>query len=259
MRYPRIIPVLLLDRDRRLVKTVGFGKRTYIGDPFNVLRLFNEKEVTEIIVLDIDATVDNREPDLGFVAELASECFVPLSYGGGLHTIELCEKIVSSGVEKLVIGTKAQDTAFVGAVSKSLGAQAVIGCVDYRGCGPTAQVYCRSGQLHVKVSIEETVETLASAGCGEVILQSIDLDGMRCGFDLSTISWMGQSLAVPLIALGGAGDADHLAHGLRAGASAVASGSAFSFIGRLRAVLISYPEPTWIETLALDLSEVEAR
>lgn len=254
MARPRIIPVLTLDRNRRLVKTVGFGARTYIGDPFNVLRLFNEKEVDEIVVLDIDASVDNRAPDLGFISELASECFVPLSYGGGLRSAPLCEALAAKGVEKLVIGSQGDDAAFVAAVSAALGAQAVIGCVDYRGSGAAAQVFRRSGRDRVPGSLADAAARLCAAGCGEVILQSIDLDGMRRGFDLATISRLAPQLSVPVIALGGAGEADHLARGLRAGASAAASGSAFSFIGRLRAVLISYPEPAWMDALARELA-----
>lgn len=251
MARPRIIPVLLLDRERRLVKTVCFGPRTYIGDPFNVLRLFNEKEVDEIIILDIDASIDGREPDLGFVAELAAECFVPLSYGGGLRTPGLCEGLVAKGVEKLVIGAMVGDPAFIGAVSRSLGSQAVIGCVDYRGSGRMAQAYRRSGKVHAEGNLAAAVQSLVDAGCGEVILQAIELDGTRRGFDLQTIDWLAPQFAVPLIALGGGGEANHLANVLQAGASAAASGSAFCFIGRLRAVLVSYPEPAWIENLAL--------
>lgn len=254
MARPRIIPVLLLDRDRRLVKTIGFGKRTYIGDPFNVLRLFNEKEVDEIVVLDIDATPDGRAPDLGFVAELAAECFVPLSYGGGLRSARQCEEIAAKGIEKLVIGAMGGDEGFVAAASASLGAQAVIGCLDYRGSGATAQVRRRS----VAGSLAAAAQRLCDAGCGEVILQSMDRDGMRAGYDLETIRQIAPYLSVPVIALGGAGDAGHLAPALRAGASAAASGSAFSFIGPLRAVLVSYPDPQWIDALARELVEGQA-
>jgi cyclase len=249
---------LLLDRDRRLVKSVAFGERTYIGDPFNAVRLFNEKEVDEIVIMDIDATLDNRTPDVGFVAELASECFVPLSYGGGLRSARMCETLAAQGVEKLVIGTMGYDPAFIGAVSAALGAQAVVGCVDYRGSGTLAQVHRRAGQVPVPGGIADAANRLCAAGCGEVILQSIDLDGMRRGFDLSTLAQIAPTLSVPVIALGGAGVADDLAHALQAGASAAASGSAFSFIGRLRAVLISYPESDWIDALARDLIRARA-
>lgn len=255
MARPRLIPVLLLDRDRRLVKTVGFNSRTYIGDPFNVLRLFNEKEVDEIVVLDIDATIDDRAPDLGFIAELASECFVPLSYGGGLRTARLCEEVAAKGIEKLVIGAMGVDEDFVASVSASLGAQAVIGCLDYHGSGAGAQVKRPLGPAQGSGPLLETAQRLCAAGCGELILQSVVHDGTRAGYDLDTIAFVAPKLPVPVIALGGAGEAEHLASALRAGASAAASGSAFSFIGPLRAVLVTYPEPAWIEGLSRDLSE----
>jgi imidazole glycerol-phosphate synthase subunit HisF len=251
---PRLIPVLLLDRDRRLIKTVAFGSRTYIGDPFNALRLFNEKEVDEIVILDIDATTDGRQPDPGFITELASECFVPLSYGGGLASAAVCEGLSSRGIEKLVFGTQALDDGLVRQVSARLGAQAVIGCIDYRGAGPQARTYCRSGKNDMGVSVEGAAAQMVAAGCGELILQSIDRDGARNGYDLPTVSSVAPGLPVPLVALGGAAGLADFAPVLQAGASAAASGSAFCLIGRLRAVLISYPEPPEITQLGRDLT-----
>jgi cyclase len=251
---PRLIPVLLLDRNRRLVKTVAFGQRTYIGDPFNVLRLFNEKEVDEIVILDIDATTDGRQPDPGFLTELASECFVPLSYGGGLASVTVCEALSSRGIEKLVFGTRALDEELVRQVSAILGAQAVIGCIDYRGEGPQARTYCRSGMNDMGVSVEDAAARMVAAGCGELILQSIDLDGAREGYDLTTVNSLASGIPVPLVALGGAAGLADFAPVMWAGASAAASGSAFCFIGSLRAVLISYPEPAEITQLWRNLT-----
>jgi cyclase len=242
-RRPRLIPVLLVDRDRRLVKTVGFGERTYVGDPFNVIRLFNEKEVDEICVLDIDATVDGRAPDLGFVGELASECFMPLSYGGGLTSLEPCQALAAAGVEKFVIGSAAGDRALIGRMAAVFGQQAVVGCVDYRGAGGAAIACARSGKTSLGRDPLDHARFLVAAGAGEIILQSIDRDGRRSGMDLEQIARMSPALPVPLVALGGAGETSHLLAALGAGASAAASGSAFSFIGRLRAVLITYPGP----------------
>lgn len=236
----RLIPVLLLDRDRRLVKTVGFGDRTYIGDPFNVVRLFNEKEVDEICVLDIDATVDGRVADVGFIAELASECFMPLSYGGGISRAAPVDALARAGVEKLIVGTEAADAEFLRALADDFGSQAVVGCVDYRG-GAGGAVFTRSGRKPMGSSPLDYACALADAGAGEIVLQSIDLDGARTGMDLPAISEVAAVIPVPLVALGGAGEVEHLDAALKAGASAAASGSAFSFIGRLRAVLISYP------------------
>ena len=248
-RRPRLIPVLLVDRERRLVKTVAFGERTYVGDPFNVIRLFNEKEVDEICVLDIDASADGRAPDLGFVAELASECFMPLSYGGGITSLEPCQALATAGVEKFVIGSAAGDRALIGRMAAVFGQQAVVGCVDYRGAGDAATACARSGKSSLGRDPLDHALALVEAGAGEIILQSIDRDGRRSGMDLEQIGRMSHALPVPLVALGGAGETSHLLAALRAGASAAASGSAFSFIGRLRAVLITYPGPAELAAL----------
>lgn len=250
----RLIPVLLLDRNRRLVKTVRFGPRTYVGDPFNVVRLFNEKEVDEICVLDIDATVDGRAPDFGLLRELASECFMPLAYGGGISALSHCEQLNRIGVEKFVLGQGSFDEGLVREVVRDIGSQAVVACVDVTGQGAAARCVTRSGtQVSTRSPIEHCL-ALQAAGVGEIILQSKDLDGTREGYDLRLIAEISPQLSVPVVALGGAGNTKHLQEGLRAGASAAASGSAFIFIGRLRAVLVTYPEPAEMDRLARDLT-----
>ena len=246
--------MLLLDRQRRLVKTVAFGERTYIGDPFNVIRLFNEKEVDEICVLDIDATVDGREPDFGFLRELASECFMPLAYGGGITRLDQCERLNRDGVEKFVLGSGALQSVLLRALSRDLGAQAVVGCVDVRGNGEHARCVTRSAQVDAQRTPLEHCVALQEQGVGEIILQSVDRDGARSGYDLELIAAVSSRLSVPLVALGGAGNVHHLAQALNAGASAAASGSAFAFIGRLRAVLISYPDPAEVDQLSKELA-----
>ena len=245
---PRLIPVLLLDRRKRLVKTVAFGERTYIGDPFNVLRIFNEKEVDEIVVLDIDATPDGRGPDLGFVTELASECFMPLAYGGGLTTATQCEALNRAGVEKFVIGTAAASTQLIPELARTFGSQAIVGCVDVRGRGADATVVTRSGRERQPQGVADYALRLQQAGAGEIVLQSVDLDGARTGYDLDLIRDVSVRLTIPLVALGGAGEVAHLRAGLAAGASAAASGSAFCFIGRRRAVLITYPQGEGVQS-----------
>lgn len=232
---PRLIPVLLIDRNRWVVKTVGFGSRTYIGDPLNIIRLFNEKEVDEICVLDIDATADGRQPDFGFAAALAAECFMPLSYGGGIATLDHARRLISLGIEKLVLRTHANQ-ALISTIAQEFGAQAVVACLDYREI---------DGHRVIEVTGEPLAETavrFARAGAGELILQSIERDGARTGMDVDCISALAARLSVPIIALGGAGAVEHLDSAIAAGADAAASGSAFCFIGRLRAVLVSYPE-----------------
>lgn len=237
----RLIPVLLLDRHRRLVKTIRFGERTYIGDPFNVVRLFNEKEVDEIALLDIDAGPDGRAPDFGFLRELASECFMPLAYGGGIAEMAHCEQLNRLGVEKFVFGHAAFAGGLVAAASRDLGSQAVVACLDVVGTDEQARCVTRSGRVHHDVHPLQQALALQQAGAGEIIVQSVDRDGLREGMDLALIDSLAHRLEVPVVALGGAGNLQHLAQALKSGASAVASGSAFSFIGRLRAVLITYP------------------
>jgi imidazole glycerol-phosphate synthase subunit HisF len=239
--HRRLIPILLLDRRRRLVKTVAFSERTYIGDPFNVIRLFNEKEVDELCLFDIDATVDRREPDPGFLGELASECFMPLTYGGGLTSLELCRRLNRVGIEKFVLGAAAVDSTLVSRLAKELGSQAVVACVDYRGDGDDAWCVVRSGRDPVGFSPLQLALEAQREGAGEILLQSVDRDGARRGMDLKLIRKVSRKLNVPLIAASGAAGVAHLAEALEAGASAAASGSAFCFVGRLRAVLISYP------------------
>lgn len=239
--WARIIPVLLLDRSRRLVKTVRFGERTYVGDPFNVIRIFNEKEVDEICLLDIDATADSRKPDLGFVRELASECFMPLAYGGGVTSLEMGRALFKSGVEKLVIGTKSADGRLIGAMANNFGSQAVMASVDVCRNGNRMEVRTHNGQRVVSSDPLDYVMRMAKAGAGEILLNNIDRDGDRQGYDLELISYISSAVNVPVIAVGGAGENEHLRQGLAAGAAAVASGSAFVFYGPQRAVLITYP------------------
>jgi len=245
----RLIPLLLVDSHRRLVKTVGFRTRTYVGDPFNVVRLFNEKEVDEICVLDIDAGAERRGPNLEFIGQLAGECFMPLSYGGGITELAHCEALNRLGVEKFVLGNAALDPTLVGAISRDFGAQALTACVDVRGSGAEARCFTQSARLRTGRTPVQFCRELQELGVGEIVLQSIDRDGARTGMDLGLIAEVSRALTVPVVALGGAGELVHLVEALRAGASAVASGSAFVFIGRLRAVLVTYPSPEQIDAL----------
>ncbi len=242
MTRHRLIPVLLIDSNRRLVKTVRFNERTYVGDPFNAIRLFNEKEVDEICILDIDATRTQRAPDMGLISEMASECFMPLAYGGGITQLQQCEQMMRMGVEKFVLGASATNPQLIAALVQTMGSQAVVACVDVRGNGLSAHCTTHSGTRSTGYAPLELCKALEDQGVGELILQSIDRDGMRQGYDLELIRGIAPKLRVPVIALGGAGELSHLVAGIGAGASAAASGSAFVFIGPLRAVLITYPE-----------------
>lgn len=250
----RIIPVLMVDHHRRLVKTIGFGPRTYVGDPFNVIRLFNEKEVDEICVLDIDASAQGGRPDLGFLRELASECFMPMAYGGGITAAQQCEELNRAGIEKFVLGRSAANTALVQDLARTFGSQATVACVDVTGSGDAPRRVVQTGHHSVAIDPLDCCRRLEDAGVGEIILQSVDRDGARTGYDLALIRSVAPNLSVPTVALGGAGEAIHLAQALRAGASAAASGSAFVFIGRLRAVLVNYPSMLQMDSLNASLS-----
>ena len=237
MAMGRLIPLLLMDSQQRLVKTVGFDGRTYVGDPFNVVRLFNEKEVDELCLLDIDATTQNRGPNFDCLRRLASECFMPLAYGGGITTPEQCQQLGALGIEKFVIGTGINSPGLLRAISTTFGTQALVVSVDVR----EGRCFVASGSKPVNMSPADLAKRAVESGAGEILLQSIERDGCRSGMDLELISHVASRIEVPVVAVGGAGNVDHLEAALRAGASAAASGSAFTFIGRLRAVLISYP------------------
>jgi cyclase len=192
-------------------------------------------EVDEICVLDIDASIDRRCIDFDFVAEISSECFMPLSVGGGVASLDQARRIIDSGVEKIVVRTHAT-TEMVGAIAREYGNQAVIGCVDY----------VKSGSGYIELlrgsTLTSEAQRLASAGAGELIVQSVDRDGKRQGMDVDVIADVSKAVAIPVIAMGGANDMADLHTAIDAGAAAAASGSAFSFFGRLRAVLVNYPD-----------------
>jgi imidazole glycerol-phosphate synthase subunit HisF len=241
----RLIPVLLLDRDSRLVKTQQFRPRTYVGDPFNVIRLFNECAVDEICVLDIDAHLDERGPNFPLIEQIAQECFMPLAYGGGIRSVEDASRLNRFGVEKLVLRSRVHDKGLVPALVSMFGSQALVACLNYHGRGSKA--VSDDGKHPV---VKATM--LEAAGFGEIILQSIDRDGMRDGHDLETIRLVSAAVHVPVVALGGARRAADMVPALRAGAAAAASGSAFTFVGNLRAVLVHYPTPQEARSLLLD-------
>ncbi len=251
MIRPRIIPALLL-RDRGLVKTVKFKAPVYIGDPVNAVRIFNDKEVDELVILDIDASRDGRGPDYELIAEIAGECFMPLGYGGGVTTLEQVRGVIRSGVEKVIINTAAgQSTRLISEAAAVFGSQAIVAGIDVRKkLLGGYRVYTRSGAVELKASLNEHVRAVAAAGAGEILVNSIDRDGTMAGYDLELIRQVAADCTVPLVAIGGAGTQAHLAEALAAGASAVSAGSMFVFHGRHRAVLISYPDQHQLDALA---------
>lgn len=244
----RVIPCLLL-RGHRLVKTRKFKDAVYIGDPVNAVRIFNEKEVDEIVILDIDASREGREPNYELIAEIAGECFMPVAYGGGITTLEQARKLIRCGIEKVVINSASfETTRFIREIADVFGSQAVVGSIDARkSLFGGYRVFIKSGTIDTKLKPEDHAASLVEAGVGEIFLNSIDSDGQMQGYDLELIKKVSLSVNVPLIACGGAGTLDHMRSALKqGGASAVAAGSMFVFYGKHRAVLINYPTGTAI-------------
>lgn len=241
MFLPRVIPVLLLS-GYGLVKTQKFKNPTYIGDPINAVRIFSEKEADELVLLDIDASREGREPNYEQVAEIAGECLMPLAYGGGVTSLAQVRKLIRSGVEKVVINSAlAKSTAVISESAAVFGSQAIIGAVDFRvGLLGGAKVVTHSGTVNVGVDLLEHVTRLVAAGAGEIFLNSVDRDGMMVGYDLSVVRAVASAVDVPVVACGGAGTPQHMKEVIAAGASAAAAGSLFVYHGRKKGVLISY-------------------
>jgi cyclase len=238
----RVIPCLLL-RGHGLVKTKKFRDPVYVGDPVNAVRIFSEKEVDELVILDIDASREGREPNYELIAEIAGECFMPVAYGGGITTLAQARKLIRCGIEKVVINSASvRSTSIVSEIADVFGSQAVVGAIDAkRTLLGGHRVFIKSGTVDAKVKPEDHAAILEKAGAGEIFLNSIDCDGVMQGFDLPLIQKVARSVNLPLVACGGAGKPEHLRQAILEGkASAVAAGSMFVFHGKHRAVLINY-------------------
>lgn len=252
MLRPRVIPTLLLN-GRGLYKTKAFKNPIYVGDPINTVRIFNEKEVDEIVVLDINATVENREPPFEMIQEIASECFMPVAYGGGVRNLDQVRTIFKSGVEKIVLNTIAvEDISVVSEISRYTGTSSVVVAIDVKKkLFGGHEVAIRRGAKGTGLNPVEHARNVERAGAGEIFLNSVDRDGAMQGYDITLIREVSASVNIPVIASGGAGTLDHFHAALETGAAAVAAGSMFVFQGRHRAVLINYPTPAEIESLPL--------
>jgi cyclase len=239
----RVIPVLLL-RNGGLVKTVKFKDPKYVGDPINAVRIFNEKEVDELVFLDISATPDRRGPDFETLADIASEAFMPMAYGGGISSLDEIKRVLALGFEKVILNSSVyRSDQLIREASAVFGSQSIVCCIDVkRSLFGKAEVYSASGKNRQSVSLEDHVLGLVGAGAGEILVNSIDRDGTMSGYDLKLISQVARLVRVPLVVCGGAGGMEDLELAVRAGASAVAAGSLFVFYGPHRAVLINYPE-----------------
>ncbi len=240
---PRVIPILLID-DEELYKTVKFKNPIYVGDPINAVRIFNDKEVDEIAILDIGASKNNKEPNFEMIKKFASEAFMPLSYGGGISNVEQITKIISYGVEKVILNTNAFKNNFelIKQAAAKFGNQSIVVSIDFKkNIFGKYKVYFKSGKEDVDEDVFTLVKQLEDIGCGELILQSIENDGMMTGYDLDFIKKISSIVNVPIIALGGASNLNDIRKAHEAGASAVAAGSMFIFHGKHKAILITYP------------------
>lgn len=242
MIRPRVIPCLLL-KNEGLVKTVKFKEPKYLGDPINIVRIFNDKEVDELIFLDILATTENRRPNFELLAKITGECFMPLGYGGGIRDLNDVKKLLAIGVEKFVLNTSAvENPSLVREAADHAGSQAVVISIDVKKTlFGKHEVFTRAGKKGTGLDPVKFAIEMEKQGAGEIFVNSIDRDGTMQGYDLDLIGRVAESVSVPVVACGGAGNVGHLAQAVRAGASAAAAGSMFVFQGPLRGVLISYP------------------
>lgn len=244
MLRPRIIPVLLV-HGGGLGKTINFSDPKYVGDPINAVRIFNEKLVDELIVADIDASVLQREPDYRLIANLAAECRMPLCYAGGVKTVEQIEKIISLGVEKVAIGSAAiENPSLVSSAAERVGNQSVVVVLDVKKTGIFGrdEVVTHNATRRTGKDPVDFARFSASLGAGEILLNSVDRDGTRQGYDLDLIARVKDAINIPMTVLGGAGDLADIGRVFdRFGTIGAAAGSMFVFKGRFRAVLIQYP------------------
>jgi cyclase len=250
MLRTRIIPCLLL-RDTSLVKTTKFDKFTYIGDPLNTCRIFNELEVDEMMILDITASREGREPNYKVLGSLVSECFMPLSYGGGITNVEQAEKLFYTGFEKIVLNSVLfSRPQLITEIATTFGSQSIVASLDVRkGLLSGYSLYSHSGQQKQKVKLLEWAKQVEELGAGEIILTNIDREGTWSGFDTSLVKMVSDVVGIPVVAHGGAGQIEDIAEVVTKGsASAVGLGSMVVFQNKGMGVLVNFPDKKKLET-----------
>ncbi len=243
MRRIRIIPVLTLQNEK-LVKTIRFKNPTYIGDPINAVKIFNEKEVDEIVILDISATKEKREPNYAKIEEIASEAFMPFAYGGGITNINQIEKLFKLGIEKVVLNSILETNMnIIKEAAKIFGSQSIVASIDVKkSVFGKEQAYKISGSTKINLPLVEYIKQIEDAGAGELLINSIDRDGTYQGYDLALIKQVSSLVNFPIIACGGAASIDSFLPVIQNGASAIAAGSLFVYTGSTRGILINYPK-----------------
>lgn len=246
MLQKRLIPALLL-RDDALVKTVRFDKPSYIGDPVNTVRIFNELEVDELVFLDITATNENRAPNLRILREIADECFMPLGYGGGLNNFDMVQSIFEIGFEKVILNSVMHTRPeFVTEIADHYGNQAVVASIDVKkNFWGNYEVWSHSGKRNTKKNPVSWAQELEKLGAGEILLTSIDREGTWLGYDVQLTKNIAEAVNIPLIANGGAGNLDHIKEVVNEGkASSVALASMVVYQQKGMGVLVNFPEKT---------------
>jgi cyclase len=254
MLRARFIPTLLL-RDRGLYKTVKFKNETYVGDPINAVRIFNDKAVDELILLDISATRTGAAPNLGLIGDIGSEAFIPLCYGGGVNRLDHFEQLFRLGVEKVAVNAAATGTMeLVKEAARVFGSQSVVVGIDVRrSLLGRYERHVNAASVNTKVSAVDAARQAEQAGAGELLLYSVDRDGTMLGYDIPLVRTVCEAVRIPVVACGGAGSmADMVRVIQEGGAASAAAGSLFVFHGKYRAVLITYPDEQEI-TQALGL------
>ena len=238
----RVIPILLL-QGSGLVKTSKFKSPSYVGDPINAIKIFNEKEVDELILLDISASKKNSEPDYEMIENIASECFMPLSYGGGVNNIEQAQRIFSLGVEKISLQTSIlENFTLLKKISEKFGSSSVIASIDVKkNMFGSFKLYSSHSEKILNKSWSEHFKECISNGAGEILLNYVNNDGQRKGTNLELIKQASQLTTVPLIAAGGVGSLNDIKLTRDAGADAIGAGAFFVYHGPHNAVLITYP------------------
>jgi cyclase len=243
MLRPRIIPSLLI-QDNGLVKTVNFKNPKYVGDPINAVRIFNEKEVDELAIFDIDATVLGKEPNYSLIERLANQSMMPLCYGGGVETVEQAQRIFSLGVEKIALSSAVlTNPGLITQIADRVGSQSVIVVLDVKKkLLGGYEVYTHNGKKSTGINPLKFVEEAQRLGAGEIVINSIDKDGLMKGFDLDLIEKVREKITLPMTVLGGAGSLSDIEKIIsKHGVIGIAAGSLFVFKGPYKAVLINYP------------------
>lgn len=243
MKRIRVIPILLIHK-QGLIKSVRFKKYRYVGDPINAVKIFNEKEVDELSIIDIDASKEKRKPNINQIREIASEAFMPLSYGGGITTIDEVKEILFNGIEKVVINKSAIiNNEIISRIADRFGSQSIVVSIDVKkNIWGKYKVYSDNGTNNTNLDPLEFAQKCEQSGAGEILLTSIEKDGTYNGYDIEIVKKISENISIPVIAGGGAGSVEDFKKAVMHGhASAVAAGSMFVFQRPHNAVLISYP------------------